>query len=124
MTPKRQVVESSTSIPNPYRRSHSTVWKVRKSAMKIEHWNPAKGEMNEANMRAWLRSQGYDVARYTYSPGTYFHDHTHSMDKKDSVLVGRFRLIAAGQEFILEAGDSLEIPAGMVHSAEVIGNES
>ena len=46
------------------------------------------------------------------------------MDKKDAVLSGRFRMIAAGREFILEAGDALEIPAGTVHSAEVIGNES
>jgi len=92
--------------------------------MKIEHWDTANGEMTEANMRKWLRSQGYDVARYTYPPGTYFPDHTHSIDKKDSVLSGRFRLIVAGQEFILEAGDSLEIPVGTVHSAEVIGNES
>ena len=91
--------------------------------MKIEHWDPSRGELNEANMRRWLRSQGYDVARYTYSPGTYFPDHTHSIDKKDAVLSGRFRLIAAGQEFILEAGDALEIPASTVHSAEVIGNE-
>jgi len=92
--------------------------------MKIEHWDESRGELNETNMRRWLRSQGYDVARYTYSPGTYFPNHTHSIDKKDAVLSGRFRLIADGQEFILEAGDALEIPAGAVHSAEVIGNES
>ena len=29
-----------------------------------------------------------------------------------------------GREFVLEAGDALEIPAGTVHSAEVIGHES
>ena len=92
--------------------------------MKVERWDKSLGEMNEANMRKWLRSLGYDVTRYTYSPGTYFPDHTHSIDKKDTVLSGRFRLIAAGQEFILEAGDALEIPAGTVHSAEAIGNES
>jgi quercetin dioxygenase-like cupin family protein len=92
--------------------------------MKIEHWDDSRGELNESNMRHWLRSQGYDVARYTYPPGTFFPDHTHSIDKKDAVISGRFKLIAAGQEFVLEAGDSLEIPAGTVHSAEVIGNEA
>ena len=92
--------------------------------MKVEHWDPALGELSEANMRRWLQSQGYDVTRFTYSPGTFFPDHTHNIDKKDAVLSGRFRLIAAGQEFILEAGDYLEIPAGTIHSAEVIGDES
>jgi len=92
--------------------------------MQIEHWDYSRGEPSEANIRRWLRSQGYDVATYTYSPGTFFPNHTHSIDKKDAVISGRFRLIAAGLEFVLEAGDALEIPAGTIHSAEVIGNES
>ncbi|MEW6731240.1 MAG: cupin domain-containing protein [Acidobacteriota bacterium] len=92
--------------------------------MKIEKWNPAWGELNETNMRQRLMAEGYTVARYIYPPGTYFSPHTHGVDKKDTVLRGCFKLIANDQEFLLEAGDMLEIPAGTVHSAEVIGNES
>ena len=91
----------------------------------IEHWDPAvDGELNEANMRAKLEARGYSVHRYIYAPGTYFPDHTHGVDKIDGVLSGHFRMTMGGQQVILEAGDCLAVPAGAVHSAEVIGNES
>jgi quercetin dioxygenase-like cupin family protein len=91
----------------------------------VEHWDSAKdGELNEANLRAKLEAHGYSVHRYVYAPGTYFPDHTHGIDKIDGVLSGRFKMTMGGQELILEAGDCLAVPAGAVHSAEVIGNES
>jgi quercetin dioxygenase-like cupin family protein len=91
----------------------------------IEHWDPeTDGKLNEANMRVKLEARGYHVNRYVYGPGTYFPDHTHDVDKIDGVLSGRFRLTMPGQEVILEAGDCLAIPAGVVHSAEVVSNDS
>ncbi|HET6676426.1 MAG TPA: cupin domain-containing protein, partial [Nitrospiraceae bacterium] len=50
-------------------------------------------------------------------------DHSHSTDKMDAVVSGRFRMAMEGREIILEAGDMLAVPAGVVHSAEVMGNE-
>ena len=91
----------------------------------IEHWDPdTDGELNEANMRAKLEALGYRVHRYIYPPGTYFPEHTHAVDKIDWVLSGRFRMTMHGRALVLEAGDTLEVPAGAVHSAEVIGDES
>ena len=41
--------------------------------MEVERWEPLKdGELNEPNLRGKLESRGYRVARYVYSPGTYF----------------------------------------------------
>src|SRR5215813_8425436 len=92
--------------------------------MQIEHWNEQWGELSEASLRKRLKSDGYSVTRYDYPPGTYFSSHTHSFDKKDAVLSGRFLIRAKGREFILGPGDVLYVPAGTLHSAEVIGNET
>lgn len=92
--------------------------------MDIEHWDDSQGALNETNLRRRLEAQGFSVTRYDYLPGTVFPDHTHRIDKKDAVVKGRLLITAEGREFILGPGDSLPVPAGTVHSAEVIGNET
>lgn len=89
-----------------------------------EKWDPAWGPFTEAAMRKRLEAEGYSVSRYTYPPGTYFSEHTHPIDKKDTVIRGRLKITSAGKEFVLEAGDLVEIPAGAPHTAEVLGSET
>ena len=92
--------------------------------IRVEKWNADQdGPLTEEALRDRFEHQGYSVTRYVYPPGTYFPDHTHDIDKVDGVLSGRFRISVLGESFVLEAGDSLAIPSGMVHSAEVIGDE-
>ena len=92
--------------------------------VRLEKWDKERGALSEQAMREWLEAEGYSVARYVYPPGTYFPGHTHGIDKKDGVLKGKLRIKAAGKDYLLEPGDVLEIPAGTVHDAEVIGDES
>lgn len=75
-------------------------------------------------MRACFEQQGYVTARYAYPAGTVFPAHAHDCDKLDGVLAGRLEIAAAGQRWILAAGDSLYLPAGLVHSARVLGAET
>lgn len=92
--------------------------------MEIERWDRQRdGELSEAAMRRRLEARGYAVGRYVYPPGTRFPEHTHAVDKIDAVLAGRFRLTMHGRSVVLEAGDALLVPAGTVHSAEVVGDE-
>ena len=91
--------------------------------MNIEEWNEADGTLTEELLRRKLEVRGYIVHRYTYPPGTYFPEHTHTIDKIDAVLSGRFRMVVEGREVILEAGDCVSVPRGTVHSAEVVGQE-
>ena len=92
--------------------------------VKVERWDPEKdGKFSEAALRRKIEKQGCRVSRYVYPPGTYFSDHTHEIDKIDAVVSGRFRMKMKGFEVVLEAGDSLEVPRGTIHSAEVVGNE-
>jgi quercetin dioxygenase-like cupin family protein len=90
--------------------------------MVVRSWDDnADGPLTEKSLRAKLESLGYTVHRYVYPPGTYFGPHTHDVDKIDAVLEGEF-LITTGQSAVtLRGGDYVEVPRGMVHSAEVVG---
>lgn len=90
----------------------------------IEHWDTASdGVLTESGLRRKLETRGYRVSRYHYPPATRFPAHTHDMDKLDAVLSGRFLIAIGDVQLVLEAGDCLYIPAGVSHSAEVLGED-
>jgi len=90
----------------------------------IARWDHARdGPLTEAALRRKLEAQGYRVSRYVYAPGTVFPDHAHGRDKIDAVVSGQFRMIVDGHAVVLEAGDSLAVPRGTLHSAEVVSDE-
>jgi quercetin dioxygenase-like cupin family protein len=95
------------------------------SAGLVEKWDEKEwGPLSESNMRKKLKAQGYPhVYTYTYSPGTHFPNHTHSMEKKDAVLSGTFQLQLGDKTVVLKAGDMVRVPAGAVHNATVLGQE-
>jgi len=92
-------------------------------AVEIERWNEAWGQLSESNMKSRLEAEGFAVSRYVYPPATFFDNHKHAVDKKDAVLTGRLLIRAVGREFLLGPGDALAVPAGTIHSAEVVGDE-
>jgi quercetin dioxygenase-like cupin family protein len=92
--------------------------------MKQIRWQPEKdGRLTESALRAKLEYLGYSVTKYVYPPGTVFPDHSHGVDKIDAVVSGRFKMIVEGKELGLQAGDMLSVARGIVHSAEVLGDE-
>ncbi|NIP13780.1 MAG: cupin domain-containing protein [Pseudomonadales bacterium] len=92
--------------------------------MDLQSWREdIDGELNADNLRAKLAVGGYAVAMYTYPPGTHFGNHIHAGDKKDGVLSGEFLMEIQGEKVLLRAGDILHVPAGVVHSARVVGEE-
>lgn len=92
--------------------------------MKVRRWDEEReGEPTEEALRGELEERGYRVSRHEYRPGTYFSEHTHSMDKIDAVVSGRFRMTVEGTEVTLGPGDWVEVPAGTTHTAEVVGDE-
>jgi quercetin dioxygenase-like cupin family protein len=92
---------------------------------KLERWEEAReGRLTEAALRKCIEDRGFVVTRYVYPPGTRFAAHSHGSDKIDAVLSGRFRLGLGTRDVVLEAGDRLFVPAGVVHTAEVVGDEA
>ncbi|MDH5180245.1 MAG: cupin domain-containing protein [Gammaproteobacteria bacterium] len=93
--------------------------------MQPEHWDATRdGPLSERVMYDKLTARGYAVNRWVYPPGTVFAMHSHNLDKIDAVLAGRFKMTMQGQSIILEAGDCLVVPKGVMHSAEVVGDDA
>lgn len=90
----------------------------------VIHWDPQWGPVSEDAMAARLRAEGWQVSKYYYPVGTVFPWHTHAECKKDGVLSGRLRIGWEGGSTVLGPGDMIEIPAGIRHSAEVVGTET
>lgn len=92
--------------------------------MSVERWDPERdGKFSEEALRRKLEKRGYHVSRYVYPPGTYFPDHTHTIDKIDAVVSGRFRMKTKELNVILKPGDCLVVTRRTVHSAEVVGDK-
>ena len=95
-----------------------------RAMIRVERWDHGRdGEPTEAALRRKLEGRGYRASRYVYPPGTVFVTHTHEVDKIDAVVSGRFLLSMHGQDVVLEAGDCLDVPRGVPHRAEVVGDE-
>jgi quercetin dioxygenase-like cupin family protein len=93
--------------------------------VRVLRWDPGRdGELSEQAMRRKLEQLGYSVSRYVYPPSTFFGSHSHAIDKIDGVVSGRFRVRLAGEGVVLGPGDAVELPAGVQHEAEVIGDEA
>jgi len=93
--------------------------------LKIQLWDKEKdGILSETALVNRLEQQGYRCTRYTYPQGTYFVEHSHTADKIDAVLKGRFKINMCGESIVLTPGDYVYIPVNAPHSAEVIGDES
>ncbi len=111
-------------FPPPKTVTTASATRKNNVTLRLEKWDAKKdGALSEAAMRRKLEDRGYSVSRYVYPPGTTFPDHSHSVDKIDAVLSGRFKMTLFGEEAVLEAGDCLCVPKGAVHSARVVGTE-
>jgi len=92
--------------------------------LNISHWKAqVDGPLTLENVAKKLKSMGYHFVEQQYAPGTVFHEHSHDSQTKDAVISGRFKVRMQDKEAILEPGDILDIPAGIDHSAAVLGDE-
>jgi quercetin dioxygenase-like cupin family protein len=90
----------------------------------IERWDVEEdGPVTERRLLEALEDRGYSVSRHVYPPGTRFPSHTHDVDKIDAVVSGRFRIALEGEDVVLGPGDAVEVPRGVEHTAEVVGDE-
>jgi quercetin dioxygenase-like cupin family protein len=91
---------------------------VKKKMIKIEHWD------SEVEMILDMHERGFLPQRYNHPPGTYFPPHTHDQDKIAAVFLGELRIVMVDETVILKAGDGILVPKGVVHSADVLGEQS
>jgi mannose-6-phosphate isomerase-like protein (cupin superfamily) len=67
-----------------------------------------------------LRSEGFG---HTYvwqdGPHAYYPDHTHPTETAHIILDGEMTLVMDGQSATYHAGERIDVPAGVVHSARM-----
>jgi quercetin dioxygenase-like cupin family protein len=90
----------------------------------LQRWDARDGPVTERRMMLMLEYEGYEVALYTYREGTVFAEHQHAQAKCDAVLSGTLRISVGDRVFELGPGDRLYVPAGTLHSAEVVGSQT
>ena len=75
----------------------------------------------ESALREKLTREGLDFSSWSNGPYDIYAPHTHSYDKVIYVAFGSitFQLVELGTWHKLNAGDRLDLPAGIAHAAEV-----
>jgi len=73
-------------------------------------------------LRVRLEAEGYRVTLQLLAPGTSFAAHCPCESRIDAVFCGQLRVVSAGRERMLGPGDWMEVPAGVMMSAEVVGD--
>jgi quercetin dioxygenase-like cupin family protein len=65
----------------------------------------------------------FAIRRFTLAPGAEVPKHTNEVEHEQYVLAGEYTVGVGDEEFTVEAGDSLFIPAGTVHWYRNAGDE-
>ena len=91
---------------------------------RVEKWNGGDSP-DPARLRDILESEGYSVHEWSDQAGTVYTNHMHREEQSHWVISGRLALTVVDVgTFVLEAGDRDFMPAGMYHSARVLGDEA
>lgn len=73
-------------------------------------------------LREKLESEGYTVFVWQDSPGTQYQNTSHPNDELVVVATGGIVFTIFEQEFALDAGDALTLPANTMHNAQNVGH--
>jgi quercetin dioxygenase-like cupin family protein len=86
----------------------------------VKHWEAGQPP-TESAILALISSEKLQAYRWANGPGDIYHAHTHTYNKVIYVVRGTitFGLPALRSQLFLEAGDRLELPAGVSHDAKV-----
>jgi quercetin dioxygenase-like cupin family protein len=90
--------------------------------IKITRWNK-QHQPSIDELRKILMDEGLEPYVWSDSPGTFYDKHTHPYDEVRWMVKGRVKYSIGDREVILSPGDRLDLPAGTIHEAEVVGDE-
>lgn len=93
---------------------------MAKKRPSVRRWSWDK-TLSEPALLNSLTNKGYKTNRWSNKAGYQYPAHAHDFDKVVLVIRGSitFTIPRLEEEYLLHAGDRLELPAGLAHSAEV-----
>jgi diguanylate cyclase (GGDEF)-like protein len=92
--------------------------------IKLERWDrEQEGDLTPDGLVRKLAVLGYETKAKTYRPGEYRADQRMALDSIDAIVQGRLKVSLEGEARVLNPGDCLFIPKGLVTSTEVVGEK-
>lgn len=89
----------------------------------ITRWPADAGQVTINKVRARLEQEGLYPSRFEMVPGDSYGDHSHSKAEIRWVVSGCMKVTLGGEELTLAPGDRLDLAPGVIHSADVVGDE-
>lgn len=89
---------------------------------RLNRWNKETAPSLDA-LRTALTGEGFATTEWTDNPGTVYPLHSHEYPEVRWVIRGQLRigLPESGEEFVLKAGDRLDLPSDAPHWIDVYG---
>ena len=93
------------------------------AVVKVTKW-PHEHPATPRAVEACMKAEGVSYYRWSNGPGDIYSAHDHPYHKVIYVLRGSitFGLPASDEQITLDAGDRLDLPAGITHNAVVGGH--
>lgn len=90
------------------------------STVKVTRWSRSEAPA-EADLRGNMLAQGLQPYGWSNRAGDAYAAHSHAYDKVIYVTAGSitFYLPETGEQLTLNLGDRLDLPAGVMHAAQV-----
>lgn len=91
--------------------------------MEITRWDEAPVEqLSDTIGRQMLHTETMTVARIHLAAGAQVPSHAHANEQVANVLEGRLRFVVGDEEQVVEAGETLFLPANVPHEAEALAD--
>ena len=89
--------------------------------MKLHRWNQIPMEqLNPSFARQALHTERMTIAYLHLKRGGVVPEHHHENEQVSMVLEGKLKFLAAGEEYVIGAGEVLQIPGNLPHRVEVL----
>lgn len=90
--------------------------------MDVVRWT-GKGKPTQQELRVLLQAEGLTCVLYADAPGTKYGRHKHDFDDFVVIVSGEMKIGTDSHRWLMKPGDRLNIPANIVHWAEMVGKE-
>ena len=89
--------------------------------MKLHRWDNLKEEeITDLLSRRYISGEQITMARFFLKKGCYVTAHSHENEQMSTVLTGAMKFIIDGEDVIVRAGETVQIPPFTAHSAEAL----
>ena len=89
--------------------------------MHVHRWNAVEKEQITPKLgRQMIHGETMTIARLEMKQGSFVPEHSHHNEQITTIEKGRLKFVFGGKEVVIAAGESLQIPPHLPHSAEAL----